>query len=76
MLADAAPLARPHRLAIKFHLPDGTDTDLVTHSFNGFPTKSPENQRQLFLAVADGLITPPSRATVPWKSDSAILAPP
>ncbi len=34
---DADPLASPRGLALKFHLPDGSDTDLVTHSFNGFP---------------------------------------
>ena len=50
-LADAAPQARPHGMAIKFHLPDGTDTDLVTHSLNGFPAKTPEDMRQFILAV-------------------------
>ena len=50
-LPDAAPLATPHGLAIKFHLPDGTETDLVTHSFNGFPTATPDDQRRFFIAV-------------------------
>ena len=50
-LADAAPQARPHGMAIKFHLPDGTDTDLVTHSSNGFPAKTAEDMRQFILAV-------------------------
>jgi len=50
-LADAAPQASPHGLAIKFHLPDGTETDLVTHSFNGFPVRTADDMRQLFLAV-------------------------
>jgi catalase len=50
-LADAAPQARPHGMAIKFHLPDGTDTDLVTHSLNGFPAKTAEDMRQFILAV-------------------------
>ena len=50
-LADAAPQARPLGMSIKFHLPDGTDTDLVTHSLNGFPAKSPEDMRQFILAV-------------------------
>lgn len=50
-LADAAPQARPHGMAIKFHLPDGTDTDLVTHSLNGFPAKSPEDMRQFIVAI-------------------------
>jgi catalase len=50
-LADAAPLATPHGLAIKFHLPDGTETDLVTHSYNGFPTSTADDQRLFFIAV-------------------------
>lgn len=50
-LADAASQARPHGMSIKFHLPDGTETDLVTHSLNGFPAKSPEDMRQFILAV-------------------------
>jgi len=50
-MADAAPQARPLGMSIKFHLSDGTDTDLVTHSLNGFPAKSPEDMRQFILAV-------------------------
>src|SRR5262245_10096821 len=30
-IADADPQARPHGLAIRFRLPDGSETDLVTH---------------------------------------------
>ena len=51
-IADTDPLATPRGLAIKFHLPDGSETDLVTHSYNGFPTRNPDEQQQLFLAVA------------------------
>lgn len=50
-LADAAQQARPLGMSIRFHLPDGTDTDLVTHSLNGFPAKTPEDMRQFILAV-------------------------
>lgn len=50
-LADAAPLASPHGMAIKFHLPDGTETDLVTHSFNGFPGANAEETQAFFIAV-------------------------
>lgn len=50
-LPDAAPPASPHGMAIKFRLPDGTETDLVTHSFNGFPAKSPEDMRQFIIAA-------------------------
>lgn len=50
-VADGAPQARPLGMSIKFHLPDGTATDLVTHSLNGFPAKTPEDMRQFILAV-------------------------
>jgi catalase len=36
-IPDTEGLARPHGLGLKFHLPDGRDTDIVPHSFNGFP---------------------------------------
>jgi catalase len=51
-IADADPRAAPQGLAIRFHLPDGSDTDLVTHSYNGFPAKNPEEFQQFFLALA------------------------
>ena len=51
-IADADPRASPRGLAIRFRLPDGSDTDLVTHSYNGFPAKNPEEFQQFFLAIA------------------------
>ena len=51
-IADADPRAAPRGLAIRFRLPDGSDTDLVTHSYNGFPAKNPEEFQQFFLALA------------------------
>jgi catalase len=51
-VADTDAMARPHGLALKFHLADGTATDLLTHSYNGFPTATAEELRQLFLALA------------------------
>jgi catalase len=44
-------MASPRGLALKFHLPDGSETDLVTHSFNGFPAPTAEEFRRLFLAL-------------------------
>jgi catalase len=49
---DVDPLASPRGLALKFHLPDGSDTDLVTHSFNGFPAPTADEFRQFLLALA------------------------
>ena len=51
-IADADPRAAPNGLAIRFRLPDGSDTDLVTHSYDGFPAKNPEEFQQFFRALA------------------------
>ena len=50
-LPDADEHATPHGMALKFHLPDGSETDLVTHSFNGFPAATADEMRQFFIAV-------------------------
>jgi len=50
-LPDTSSSAHPHGMAIKFHLPDGTETDLVAHSFNGFVGATADEVRQFFLAV-------------------------
>ena len=50
-IADTNPLANPRGLAIKFYLPDGSSTDIVAHSFNGFPSATADEFRQLFLAL-------------------------
>src|SRR5262245_709646 len=42
----------PRGIAVKFSLPDGTKTDLVLLSFNGFPVATPEEFRDFLLAVA------------------------
>jgi len=51
-IPDTDPNASPRGMAVKFHLPDGTDTDLVTHSYNGFPTATAAEFRDLLLAIA------------------------
>src|SRR5450432_3039900 len=35
-VADGSPRANPHGMAIKFHLPDGSETDMVTNSLKFF----------------------------------------
>lgn len=51
-VSDTAALANPRGMAIKFKLPDGTETDLIGHSFNGFPAATADEFRQLLLAIA------------------------
>ena len=50
-IPDNDPLASPHGMAIKFKLPDGSETDLVTHSFNGFPSATVADFRDLLVAL-------------------------
>lgn len=51
-LADTDGLASPHGLAIRFELPKGAHTDIVAHSFNGFPSPTADDFHQLLLALA------------------------
>ena len=51
-IADTDPLASPRGMSIKFHLPDGSDTDIVAHSFNGFPVATADEFRELLIAMA------------------------
>ncbi len=44
--------SNPRGLAVKFHLPDGASTDIVGHSFNGFPTATTDQFRTLLLAIS------------------------
>ena len=44
--------ANPRGISIRFTLPDGTSTDIVGHSFDGFPTENPDQFRDLLLAIA------------------------
>jgi catalase len=50
-IPDNDGLANPRGLALKFKLPDGTDSDLVTHSFNGFPSPTADDFRQFLIAL-------------------------
>ena len=51
-VADNDPqLSSPRGLAIKFHLPDGSDSDIVSHSVNGFPVRTAAEFRDLFIAI-------------------------
>src|SRR6267142_3424810 len=47
---DGAP-AMPRGVAIKYHLPGGTDTDMVTNSFKFFPVGTGEDFRDLLQAI-------------------------
>jgi catalase len=51
-ISDTDGLASPRGMSIKFHLPDGSDTDIVAHSYNGFPVATADELRQFLIALA------------------------
>ncbi|MGN1290677.1 MAG: catalase family peroxidase [Bradyrhizobium sp.] len=50
-IPDNHELAGPRGFAIKFKLPDGSDSDIVAHSFNGFPSPTADDFRDLLIAL-------------------------
>ena len=71
-IPDGTPTANPHGIAIKFHLPDGSDTDLVTNSLKFFPVANGADFRDLLLAIA---ASPPDAAK-PTKIEQFVAAHP
>ncbi len=56
---DGDPAASPRGIAIRFHLPNGGETDIIAHSFNGFPAGTPEDLLGFLRALAaSGLNAP------------------
>jgi catalase len=51
-IPDTSPSANPRGIALKFTMPDGSTTDIVGHSFNGFPTATSDEFHDLLLAIA------------------------
>lgn len=61
-LHDASIVARPHGMSIKFHLPNGAESDIVANSLPFFTVATPEDFRDLQLAAAT---TPPGAPRSP-----------
>ena len=51
-VADGSGSAIPHGMSIKFHLPDGSDTDMVLNALKFFPVATGADFRDLLLALA------------------------
>jgi catalase len=64
-LPDGSPRANPHGMAIKFHLPDGGETDMVINSLKFFPVSTGADFRDMLLAVTES----PPDAPKPTKLD-------
>ena len=52
-IADGDANARPKGIAIRFNLPDGSQTDIVAISVNAFPAATPEDFLGLLNAIAE-----------------------
>jgi catalase len=52
-IPDASPDASPHGMAIRFKLPNGSSTDIVSISANGFPVSTPQDFLALLTAIAN-----------------------
>ena len=50
-IPDTDPNASPRGIGIKFHAAGGRDTDIVAHSFNGFPVGTAEEFLEFLQAV-------------------------
>lgn len=69
---DGDPYSSPRGLAIKFHLPGGATTDIVAHSYNGFPVSTGEE----FLAFARALAASGPGAPTPTPIDTFMASHP
>ena len=76
LIPDNDPNADPRGLAVRFHLADRVHTDIVSHSFDGFPTHTGGEFLQFLRAVAaSGPDTPhPTPIEVFLGSHPAALA--
>jgi catalase len=71
-IPDNIGLANPRGLAIKFKMEGGISTDIVAHSFDGFPTENSDQFRQLLLAIS----TSGDKATKPTELDAFLASHP
>ena len=51
-IPDNDPNARPHGFAIRFHLADHVHTDIISHSTDGFPTRTGQEFLEFLRAAA------------------------
>ena len=69
---DGSAVAIPHGMALKFHLPDGSDTDMVLNALKFFPVATGADFRDLLLALAAS----PADAAKPTKFDEFVASHP
>src|SRR5579862_381794 len=73
-IPDTSPNANPRGLAIKFHMRDGLEADIVTHSFNGFPVATADEFAQFLRAVGSSGPDAPKPTPIDAYLDSHPIA--
>ena len=63
-IPDNDPNANPHGLAVRFHLADHIHTDIISHSVDGFPTRTGQEFLEFLRAVAASGPSTPSPSPV------------
>lgn len=63
-LPDSDPNANPRGLAIRFHLAEHVHTDIISHSTDGFPTRTGQEFLDFLRAVAGSDTSKPSPSPV------------
>ncbi len=71
-IADTNPSANPRGMAIRFELPDGTITDIVSLSINAFAVSTPE----MFLEFLNAIIASKPDSPKPTPLEQMIAATP
>jgi catalase len=71
-LPDGSDDANPHGMAVKFHLPDGSDTDIVINSLKFFPVSTSEEFHDLLVAISQS----PPDAAKPTKLEQFVASHP
>src|SRR4051794_13341058 len=71
-LPDGSDDANPHGIAVKFHLPDGSDADIVINSLKFFPVSTSEEFHDLLVAISQS----PPDAAKPTKFEQFVASHP
>ena len=69
---DGSRSAIPHGMTLKFHLPNGSDTDMVLNAFKFFPVSTGADFRDMLLALAAS----PADGPKPTKFDEFVASHP
>jgi catalase len=64
LIPDNDPNANPKGLAIRFHLAERVHTDIISHSTDGFPTRTGQEFLELLTAIATSDPSKPSPSPV------------